>query len=612
MPETSGFFNSKVLDDGSYDRVYLAENFADYFASFVGNGVFANKLNALQVIVDSAMNVKVRAGQAWINGYWYENDSDLSLTLSTAPTTGYRTDSIVVRYGVTDRSIKCYVKKGALNTVNPAPIRDSEYYELVLAYIKVSAGTVTISQSMITDKRGDKSVCGYVTGLIDQIDTTDFYTQLNGWLEEYMNKTENQYNSFSNYLSQKKNTADSDLSAFEGDLNTLKTSATNDVNALIEEIRGLLDGDVATNLQNQIDKVAGDLSKSNERISKTEQDAEPNKKSFVIMPTSDGLSSEYYEVASMIPGHSYCLIAYNVDDANKKIYVTKRRFDYCVTNELKGSYLAKPTKCVIKRDENSTISKNNFVIPEDLAGYTIVPIVATTILDFAYFYLFKSGNDVVLVDEFNFTNGLQNYDGLANPKEFFGSIEPGTDGSVLTPIKFPVIALKIRSEKVYASNKTNIIFSDVTDQNTMIKEMYAPINEPLFGNWRLDYQPLINVMELLLNGIFQNSRYSPAQISIPPGGTQEVGVGEGPYIIGYYFKDERYTEKAGTQYAYFKDHNGYVGPHIEAGQGNQNILDITCSSNTKFGNGITLTALTSNANDVIVFIVKMDTDISFL
>ena len=253
MPETSGFFNSKVLDDGSYDRVYLAENFADYFASFVGNGVFANKLNALQVIVDSAMNVKVRAGQAWINGYWYENDSDLSLTLPTAPTTGYRTDSIVVRYGVTDRSIKCYVKEGTLNTANPAPTRDSEYYELVLAYVKVNAGTVTISQSMITDKRGDNSVCGYVTGLIDQIDTTDFYTQLNGWLEEYMNKTENQYDSFSSYLSQKKNTADSDLSVFEGDLNTLKTSATNDVNALIEEIRGLLDGDVATNLQNQID-----------------------------------------------------------------------------------------------------------------------------------------------------------------------------------------------------------------------------------------------------------------------------------------------------------------------------------------------------------------------
>lgn len=274
MPETSGFFNSKVLDDGSYDRVYLAENFADYFASFVGNGVFANKLNALQVIVDSAMKVKVRAGQAWINGYWYENDSDLSLTLSTAPKTGYRTDSIVLRYGVTDRSIKCYVKEGTLNTANPAPTRDSEYYELVLAYVKVNAGTVTISQSMIKDKRGDKSVCGYVTGLIDQIDTTDFYTQLNGWIEEYMNKTENQYDSFSSYLSQKKNTADSDLSVFEGDLNTLKTSATNDVNALIEEIRGLLDGDVATNLQNQIDGINQEIEVEKDKISNLETNSE--------------------------------------------------------------------------------------------------------------------------------------------------------------------------------------------------------------------------------------------------------------------------------------------------------------------------------------------------
>lgn len=254
MSEHSGFFNAKILENGSYDRVYLAENFADYFASFVGNGVFAKKMNSLQILADTGMNVKVKSGQAWINGYWYENDSDLILSVATAPTTGYRMDSVVLRYGVSDRTITCVIKQGSQNVANPAPIRNSEYYELVLANIKVNAGKVSISSADIIDKRGDNSVCGYVIGLIDQIDTTDFYTQLNGWLEEYMNKIDNQYDSFSSYLSQRKSTANSDLSVFEGDLNTLKISATNDVNALIEEIRGLLDGDVATNLQNQIDK----------------------------------------------------------------------------------------------------------------------------------------------------------------------------------------------------------------------------------------------------------------------------------------------------------------------------------------------------------------------
>lgn len=254
MSEHSGFFNAKVLEDGSYDRVYLAENFADYFASFVGNGVFAKKMNALQILADSGMNVKIKSGQAWINGYWYENDSDLILNLATAPTTGYRIDSVVLRYGVSDRSITCIVKQGTQSTVYPSPIRNSEYYELVLAYIKVNAGRVSITSLDIIDKRGDNSVCGFVTGVIDQIDTTDFYTQLNGWLESFISKTNEEYDDFTAYLNSQKNSANSSLVTFQGDLNTLKITATTEVNSLIEEIRGLLDGDVATNLQNQIDK----------------------------------------------------------------------------------------------------------------------------------------------------------------------------------------------------------------------------------------------------------------------------------------------------------------------------------------------------------------------
>lgn len=254
MSEHSGFFNAKILEDGSYDRVYLAENFADYFASFVGNGVFAKKMNSLQIIADTGMSIKVKSGQAWINGYWYENDSDLTLNVTTAPTTGYRIDSVVLRYGVSDRSITCAVKQGSQNVANPTPIRNSEYYELILANIKVNAGKVSIFSTDIIDKRGDNSVCGFVTGVIDQIDTTDFYTQLNGWLESFISKTDEEYSDFTAYLNSKKNSANSSLTTFEGDLNTLKTTATTEVNNLIEEIRGLLDGDVATNLQNQIDK----------------------------------------------------------------------------------------------------------------------------------------------------------------------------------------------------------------------------------------------------------------------------------------------------------------------------------------------------------------------
>ena len=76
--EKSSFFNAELVD-GEYDRVYLAEDYARYFSSFIGNGVFPNPSNNLKVVASGEnMKVTVKAGKAWINGYYYENDSDLT------------------------------------------------------------------------------------------------------------------------------------------------------------------------------------------------------------------------------------------------------------------------------------------------------------------------------------------------------------------------------------------------------------------------------------------------------------------------------------------------------------------------------------------------------
>jgi hypothetical protein len=89
-----------------------------------------------------------------------------------------------------------------------------------LAEIYVSAGATAITAANITDKRADTSVCGYVTGLVDQIDTTDMWAQLQADFETW----------------------------FEG-------------------IRGQLDGDTAGNLQNQINTITGNVSKNTSNIS---------------------------------------------------------------------------------------------------------------------------------------------------------------------------------------------------------------------------------------------------------------------------------------------------------------------------------------------------------
>ena len=89
MAESSGFFEAKWDDtidngDGTYgnwDRRYLADNFADYFKTFIGNGVFVSPTNQLKVSSGSGMNLVVAAGWAFIKGYWYHNDADKTIVV---------------------------------------------------------------------------------------------------------------------------------------------------------------------------------------------------------------------------------------------------------------------------------------------------------------------------------------------------------------------------------------------------------------------------------------------------------------------------------------------------------------------------------------------------
>lgn len=168
--EKYGFFNAVATANGKYDRSYLAEDFAGYFSSFIVNGVFKELGDKLEVVINSGMSIKVKSGVAWVNGYRYENDNDLIFTLENADGTLSRIDSVVVRLDITNREIKIHVKKGSLSTspITPAITRNNDIYELQLATVRVSANTAVLTQSMITDERADKNVCGWVTAVGSQ------------------------------------------------------------------------------------------------------------------------------------------------------------------------------------------------------------------------------------------------------------------------------------------------------------------------------------------------------------------------------------------------------------------------------------------------------------
>lgn len=180
MALTSAFFDAKLVGD-EYDRVYSAERFAEYFASFIANGVFPNPATNLQVVanVPGNMAIRVKSGLGWINGYYCNNDGDYPLTLSPANGTLPRVDAVVLRWSRSNRSISLEVKTGVATSSPSAPSleRSADNYELMLASIHVVAGATSIAQANITDKRPDSTVCGWVKGVVDQIDTTDLFAQ---------------------------------------------------------------------------------------------------------------------------------------------------------------------------------------------------------------------------------------------------------------------------------------------------------------------------------------------------------------------------------------------------------------------------------------------------
>jgi len=178
MAIRSGFFNSI-----NGDRKYGAERFAEYFASFIGNGVFPNPGNGLQVMANNDMTVTVKAGKAWINGYILINDDDYILTLDPADGALNRIDRIVARYDTVDREIRLEVKKGtfASSPVAPTLQRDADAYELGLADVYIAAGVVSVTQANITDLRFNTELCGIVHGTVEQVDTTTLFNQYVDW-----------------------------------------------------------------------------------------------------------------------------------------------------------------------------------------------------------------------------------------------------------------------------------------------------------------------------------------------------------------------------------------------------------------------------------------------
>ncbi|MFE4523413.1 hypothetical protein ACFRCQ_15090, partial [Cytobacillus firmus] len=224
MAVKSGFFNSV-----GGDRIYKADFFAEYFSSFIANGIFPNPSTSLQVMANTGMTVNVKAGKAWIKGYYFANDADYTLQLDVADGVLKRIDRVVLRLDYLTRQIVPLVKKGtfASSPVAPALQRDADAYELGIADILVNNGAISISQANITDQRLNTALCGIVHGTVTQVDTTTIFNQYQAWFNDI-------------------------TSSVEGEIDAWQAVQQQEFDTWFQSIQDILDGDVAANLANRI------------------------------------------------------------------------------------------------------------------------------------------------------------------------------------------------------------------------------------------------------------------------------------------------------------------------------------------------------------------------
>ena len=194
MAISSYFFNA-IESGGVYDRTYNAEDFTSYLDLLVGNGVFPNPSTNLQVRASSGMNIIVGAGSGWINGHKMVNSADMVLTVDTSDVVLNRIDAVIFYVDFDQRNMGISIKKGTLasSPVAPTMQRDDDRYEMCLAQIAVGKQITAITTAMITDTRGNSDLCGFVQGLIQQMDTTTMFQQWQAQFDDWFEAAKEQF-----------------------------------------------------------------------------------------------------------------------------------------------------------------------------------------------------------------------------------------------------------------------------------------------------------------------------------------------------------------------------------------------------------------------------------
>lgn len=256
MSVSSGFFNSL-----NGDRKYNAAQMSAIFDGLIIDGVFASIGTAFAVKAAGGLTVNIGVGKAWFDHTWTVNDSILPMTAPEAEVLLDRIDAVALEVNGTE-SVRENTIKFVKGNPSSAPSRptltnEGNVHQYPLCYIYRKYGTAVINQADITPMVGTEST-PFVTGILQTISLDEL---LGKWQDELDRFTDARSQEVDDWIAQEESDFTAWFNKMKADLQQEQTvldqwiaSEQADFLAWYNQMKDQLSGDVAGNLQLEIDK----------------------------------------------------------------------------------------------------------------------------------------------------------------------------------------------------------------------------------------------------------------------------------------------------------------------------------------------------------------------
>lgn len=256
MSVSSGFFNSL-----NGDRKYNAAQMSAIFDGLIIDGVFASIGTAFAVKAAGGLTVNVGVGKAWFDHTWTVNDSILPMTAPEAEVLLDRIDAVVLEVNgmesVRENTIKFVKGNPSSAPSRPTLTNEGNVHQYPLCYIYRKYGTAVINQADITPMVGTEST-PFVTGILQTVSLDEL---LGKWQDELDRFTDARSQEVDDWIAQEESDFTTWFNEMKADLQQEQTvldqwiaSEQADFLAWYNQMKDQLSGDVAGNLQLEIDK----------------------------------------------------------------------------------------------------------------------------------------------------------------------------------------------------------------------------------------------------------------------------------------------------------------------------------------------------------------------